>query len=59
MSAASGTGHAVGDVVLARTSLGPLGFDDPMEIVALTPRPAATACADWRSGAGPSGAGPS
>ncbi|MFC5910594.1 SRPBCC family protein [Streptacidiphilus monticola] len=37
MSAASGTGHAVGDVVLARTSLGPLGFDDPMEIVALTP----------------------
>ncbi|RAG87338.1 SRPBCC family protein [Streptacidiphilus pinicola] len=34
---ARGTGRAVGDVVLARTALGPVGFDDPMEIVVLTP----------------------
>ncbi|MEV0189628.1 SRPBCC family protein [Kitasatospora purpeofusca] len=34
---ARGTGREVGDLVLARTSLGPLGFDDPMEIVELVP----------------------
>ncbi|WP_316528516.1 SRPBCC family protein [Kitasatospora brasiliensis] len=30
-----GTGREVGDVVLARTVLGPLRFDDPMEITEL------------------------
>ncbi|MEE1783116.1 SRPBCC family protein [Streptomyces sp. SP17BM10] len=33
--AVRGSGREAGDVVLARTSLGPLHFDDPMEIVAL------------------------
>lgn len=33
--AVRGGGRETGDVVLARTGLGPLGFDDPMEIVAL------------------------
>ncbi|MFE6056356.1 SRPBCC family protein [Kitasatospora sp. NPDC056446] len=33
---ARGTGREVGDVVLARTALGPLRFDDPMEIVELS-----------------------
>jgi hypothetical protein len=33
----SGTGRAVGDMVLARTAAGRWGFDDPMEIVAFTP----------------------
>ncbi|MFC1408417.1 SRPBCC family protein [Streptacidiphilus sp. N1-12] len=28
-----GSGREVGDVVTARTSVGPLGFDDPMEIL--------------------------
>ncbi|WP_232248297.1 SRPBCC family protein [Streptacidiphilus rugosus] len=37
VSASGGTGRSVGDVVLARTAAGPLGFDDPMEIVAFTP----------------------
>ncbi|MEU9048337.1 MULTISPECIES: SRPBCC family protein [unclassified Kitasatospora] len=32
---ARGTGREAGDVVLARTSVGPLRFDDPMEIVEL------------------------
>ena len=32
VSAAVGSGRAVGDVVLARTALGPVVFDDPMEI---------------------------
>ncbi|MFG3229052.1 SRPBCC family protein [Kitasatospora sp. NPDC048194] len=32
---ARGTGRAEGDVVLARTGVGPVRFDDPMEIVAL------------------------
>jgi hypothetical protein len=36
VSASVGTGRAVGDVVLARTAVGRLGFDDPMEIVAFT-----------------------
>ncbi|WP_224285514.1 SRPBCC family protein [Streptomyces sp. LS1784] len=30
-----GTGREAGDVLLARTALGPLRFDDPMEIAAL------------------------
>ncbi|MER7769463.1 SRPBCC family protein [Kitasatospora sp. NPDC096140] len=34
---ARGTGREVGDVVLARTAVGPLRFDDPMEIVELVP----------------------
>ncbi|MET8545971.1 SRPBCC family protein [Kitasatospora sp. NPDC004799] len=32
VSAVRGDGREVGDVVLARTGLGPLGFDDPMEL---------------------------
>ncbi|MFD8788693.1 SRPBCC family protein [Kitasatospora sp. NPDC059599] len=32
---ARGSGRETGDVVLARTALGPLRFDDPMEIVEL------------------------
>ena len=32
-----GTGEAVGDQVVARTALGPFGFDDPMEIVRWEP----------------------
>ncbi|GAB7183816.1 hypothetical protein ATKI12_3647 [Kitasatospora sp. Ki12] len=36
VTVARGTGREVGDLVLARTSLGPLRFDDPMEIVELT-----------------------
>lgn len=35
VSVARGTGREAGDVVLARTALGPLRFDDPMEIVEL------------------------
>ncbi|MFJ8622241.1 SRPBCC family protein [Kitasatospora sp. NPDC093550] len=35
VTVARGTGRAVGDVVLARTTVGPLHFDDPMEIVEL------------------------
>ncbi|MFE0462919.1 SRPBCC family protein [Kitasatospora sp. NPDC058965] len=31
-----GSGRQTGDTVLARTRLGPLAFDDPMEIVGLT-----------------------
>jgi hypothetical protein len=31
-----GTGRAVGDVILARTGIGPARFDDPMEITALS-----------------------
>ena len=31
------TGRAVGDVVVARTALGGVGFDDPMEITAFSP----------------------
>jgi hypothetical protein len=38
--ASRGSGRTVGDVVLARTTLGPFGFDDPMEIVVLA-RPTA------------------
>ncbi|MEU1285063.1 SRPBCC family protein [Kitasatospora sp. NPDC005856] len=35
-----GTGREAGDVVLARTALGPLRFDDPMELTELvTPGP--------------------
>ncbi|MEY9877639.1 hypothetical protein ABH931_007163 [Streptacidiphilus sp. MAP12-33] len=34
VGAVRGAGRAVGDVVLARTAIGPLAFDDPMEIVA-------------------------
>ncbi|MER7583751.1 SRPBCC family protein [Kitasatospora sp. NPDC097691] len=34
---ARGTGREVGDVVLARTAVGPLRFDDPMEIVESVP----------------------
>ncbi|WP_042364151.1 hypothetical protein [Streptacidiphilus neutrinimicus] len=37
VSAARGSGRATGDVILARTTLGPLGFDDPMEIVTFEP----------------------
>ncbi|MFD8702831.1 SRPBCC family protein [Kitasatospora sp. NPDC059648] len=33
VSVARGTGRRPGDVVLARTALGPLRFDDPMELV--------------------------
>lgn len=33
VSVTSGRGSAVGDRIVARTALGPLGFDDPMEIV--------------------------
>ncbi|MFJ8476836.1 SRPBCC family protein [Kitasatospora sp. NPDC094011] len=32
-----GTGRQPGDVILARTALGPLRFDDPMELVELAP----------------------
>jgi carbon monoxide dehydrogenase subunit G len=32
-----GAGDAVGDRVVARTALGPFGFDDPMEIVRWEP----------------------
>ncbi|MFJ9777034.1 SRPBCC family protein [Kitasatospora sp. NPDC101157] len=35
VSVVRGTGRQPGDVILARTALGPLGFDDPMELVAL------------------------
>ncbi|MFI9366585.1 SRPBCC family protein [Kitasatospora sp. NPDC053057] len=35
VSVARGTGHRPGDVILARTALGPLRFDDPMELVEL------------------------
>ena len=33
----SGSGHAVGDQIAARTALGPVGFTDPMEITAWDP----------------------
>jgi hypothetical protein len=33
----SGTGTAVGDRIVARTAIGPVGFDDPMEIVRWDP----------------------
>ncbi|MFH8383839.1 SRPBCC family protein [Kitasatospora sp. NPDC018058] len=36
VAAVRGTGRAVGDVILARTGVGPVRFDDPMEITALT-----------------------
>lgn len=36
VSAVVGSGRAVGDVVLARTAVGPVGFDDPMEITAFS-----------------------
>ncbi|MFE6505217.1 SRPBCC family protein [Kitasatospora sp. NPDC057738] len=40
VSVVRGTGRAAGDVVLARTALGPLRFDDPMELTGLvTPGP--------------------
>ncbi|MFJ7906746.1 SRPBCC family protein [Kitasatospora sp. NPDC096204] len=35
VSVVRGSGREVGDVVLARTALGPLRFDDPMEIAEL------------------------
>ena len=35
--ASRGTGLAVGDVVTARTSVGPVGFADPMEIMVMRP----------------------
>ena len=36
VAALGGSGRAVGDVIVARTALGPLGFDDPMQIVAFS-----------------------
>ncbi|MFI9318679.1 SRPBCC family protein [Kitasatospora aureofaciens] len=35
VSVVRGTGRQPGDVILARTALGPLRFDDPMELVEL------------------------
>jgi hypothetical protein len=32
-----GDGHRIGDRVVARTALGPVGFDDPMEITGWQP----------------------
>ncbi|WP_042416453.1 Immediate-early protein 2 [Streptacidiphilus anmyonensis] len=37
VGATRGSGRAAGDVILARTALGPTGFDDPMEIVVFEP----------------------
>ncbi|WP_042378253.1 hypothetical protein [Streptacidiphilus melanogenes] len=37
VSATRGSGRAAGDVILARTVVGPFGFDDPMEIVRFDP----------------------
>ncbi|MFJ4188363.1 SRPBCC family protein [Kitasatospora sp. NPDC089509] len=37
VSVVRGTGRQLGDVILARTALGPLRFDDPMELVELAP----------------------
>jgi hypothetical protein len=37
VSATRGPGRAVGDVILARTAVGPVGFDDPMETAAFEP----------------------
>lgn len=34
---ARGSGRAAGDLVMARTGIGPLGFDDPMEIMEFRP----------------------
>lgn len=48
-----------GTVLVARTGLGPLGFDDRMEITRWQPPTgAARACAAWKSAAGRSPAGP-
>jgi hypothetical protein len=37
VSATRGPGRSVGDVILARTAVGTVGFDDPMEIAAFEP----------------------